>query len=127
MYINWVKRDMKRVFKRHKKFLDTIVFNADLTTNASRYIPASGEIVVSEKQVEVSALSRNYSRQEVDGEVVRATDVEVTLLLDDLKKNNVTPSLNDEVWYKDATWTIQGITKDQLQTLLIVQLRSTNG
>lgn len=124
MYNNWIKRDMKKVFRSHKKFLDKIIFTSDLTTNSSRYIPATGEVVVSEKQLEVPALSRNYARTEADGELVRVTDLEVTILLDDLLKVGITPKLNDVVIFKGATWSIQSVTRDQLQTLSILQIRS---
>lgn len=118
---------MIKVFRQHRKFLDEVTFVSDETTNNNRYLPDSGEVVVNETQVTIPALARNYTRSEADGEQVRVTDLEVTLLLEDINQNGISPQINDTVIYKDRLWSIQTITRDQLDVVAIIQLRSTNG
>lgn len=119
-----IKKDVERMFRTHSGLLETLTFKREVTDNTTRYEPASGVVAEVFSTIDIKGMVRNYNRSEVDGERIRTSDMEVTILLSDLGEWK--PQIGDELVMRESQWSIRLIQIDQVSSVAIIQVRSNS-
>lgn len=88
---------------------------------AATYTPATGAVTSTDTEYTTTAIFDEYEMDEIDNNVVRATDKLAYIAANDL---DVTPVVDDEITDANSvTWQVVNVRSDPADALWVLQLR----